>query len=366
MRKEVNIKSGFCFNMEIYCLIFFLIFLNCAGFYGFNHSLSVRVVERDSVILECNDSATKGNKWFLDDRVIFANTFQVSSLSGVHLSNNYSLSILDVTFNHQGLYRCNRNYTHVVSYNVTTGVIPELTLSFDEITFSEPRSTYDHVVIAGEPLEITCLAVGSRPPASLTWVVNGEDVDPSNVHNVPYKQNKEKLNTTDSESALHLLPTGTHVNISCQFKGIELVSLNLTINLIFFGISDISVSEDDSLQDYVETKDSDLLVWSLVAVISFFFILLAFTCGIFISRNTPQCSTTDVTTINNEPQPMSPSAQVMTTECHKAVTHGYFSDHATAPNDIPEYQEMEQPNENYNKQIYRENPNCVYYQKISL
>ncbi|XP_071852700.1 cytotoxic and regulatory T-cell molecule-like isoform X2 [Apostichopus japonicus] len=351
--------------MEIYCLIIFLIFFNCAGFHGFHNTISVRVVERDSVILECNDNATKGNKWYLDDQLIYANTIVLYRLSGFHLSNNYSLSISDVTFNHQGLYRCIRYNTHVVSYNVTTEVIPELTLSFDEITFSEPRSTYDHVVIAGEPLEITCLAVGSRPPASLTWVVNGEDVDPPNVHNVPYKQNKEKLNTTDSESALHLLPTGTHVNISCQFKGIELVSLNLTINFIFFGISDISVSEDDSLQDYVETKDSDLLVWSLVAVISFLLILLAFTCGIFISRNTSQCSTTDVSTINNEPQPLSPSAQIMTTECHKAVTHGYFTDHVTSPNDNQDYQEMEQSNENYSRQIYRENPNCVYYKKIT-
>ncbi|PIK52018.1 hypothetical protein BSL78_11091 [Apostichopus japonicus] len=208
------------------------------------------------------------------------------------------------------------------------------------------------------------MAVGSRPPASLTWVVNGEDVDPSNVHNVLYKPNERK-NTTDSESTLHLLPTGTHVNISCQFKGIELVSLNLTINLIFFESLDESVSEDDSLQDDAETKDSDLLVWSLVAVISFLLILLAFTCGIFISRNTSQCSTTDVSTINNEPQPLSPSAKIMTTECHKAVTHGYFSDHVTSPNDNQDYQEMEQSNENYSRQIYRENPNCVYYKKIT-
>ncbi|XP_071852705.1 uncharacterized protein [Apostichopus japonicus] len=257
--------------MERHCLKIILIFFNFAGVNGFKNPISVRVVERDSVILECNGFATKGNKWFLNDRVIFANEFLVYFLSGVHLSNNYSLSILDVTFNHQGLYRCTRNYTHVVRYNVTIEVIPELSLSFDEHTFSEPRSTYDYVLKTGKPLGIKCMAVGSRPPASLTWVVNGGDVDPSNVHNVLYKPNKERINTTDSESTLHLLPTGTHVNISCQFRGIELVSQNLTINFVIFE------SSDDA-----EKKD---LVWSLVAVICFLLILPAFTCGFFYQQD---------------------------------------------------------------------------------
>ncbi|PIK33761.1 putative obscurin-like protein 1 isoform X10 [Apostichopus japonicus] len=226
--------------MERYFLIIFLIFLNFDGFHGFNNSISVRLVERGSVILECNDSATKGNKWFLDDRVIFANELQLNFVSGVNLVKNYSLSISDVTINHQGLYRCDRNYTRVVSYNVTIEVIPELTLSFDEHTFSEPRSEYDYLIKAGEPLRVKCMAVGSRPPASLTWIVNGEDVDPSDAHNVLYKPNKERINTTDSESTLHLLPAGTHVNISCQIKEIELVSQNLTINFILFESSDKS------------------------------------------------------------------------------------------------------------------------------
>ncbi|XP_071852714.1 uncharacterized protein [Apostichopus japonicus] len=329
--------------MERHCLKIFLIFFNFAGVNGFKNPISVRLVERDSVILECNDSATKGNKWFLDDRVIFANEFLVYFLSGVHLSNNYSLSILDVTFNHQGLYRCTRNFTHVVHYNVTIEVIPELSLSFDEHTFSEPRSTYDYVVIAGKPLGIKCLAVGSRPPASLTWVVNGEDVDPSNVHNVLYKPNKERTNTTDSESTLHLLPTGTHVNISCQFRGIELVSQNLTINFVIFE------SSDDA-----EKKD---LVWSLVAVICFLLILLALTCGIFISRIKSRCSCTDVSTINNGIHPPGPSAQIFTADC--------FTEDITVSSDNHKYYDLEPSNKNDDIEINIENPNVVYYKAIT-
>ncbi|XP_071852703.1 uncharacterized protein [Apostichopus japonicus] len=330
--------------MERHCLKIILIFFNFAGVNGFKNPISVRVVERDSVILECNGFATKGNKWFLNDRVIFANEFLVYFLSGVHLSNNYSLSILDVTFNHQGLYRCTRNYTHVVRYNVTIEVIPELLLSFDEQTFSDPRSTYNHVVKAGEPLEITCLAVGSRPPASLTWVVNGEDVDPSNVHTVLYKPNKEKLNTTDSESTLHLLPAGTHVNISCQFRGIAYVSQNLTINFIIFE------SSDDA-----EKKD---LVWSfMVAVICFLLILLAFTCGFFISRIKSRCSCTDVSTINNEIHPPGPSAQIVTADC--------FTEDITVSSDNHEYHDLEPANENHDIVINRENPNLTYYKAIT-
>ncbi|PIK41214.1 hypothetical protein BSL78_21921 [Apostichopus japonicus] len=330
-------------------LIFFV-----SGSRGSKDPIVVRLVERDSVILKCNGSATRGNKWFIDDRVIFANEISFDSLAGVSLSNYYSLSISDVTFNHQGLYECNRNYTHVSLY---CHLINELSVNRHVLYYLvEDRS---------KALKIRCIAISSRPPASLTWVVNGEDVDASNVHNVLYKPNKERINTTDSESTLHLLPTGTHVNISCQFRGIELVSQNLTLNFILFESSDKSVSEDDSLQDDAEKKDSNLLVWSLVAVICFLLILPAFTCGLFISRNTSRCSSTDASTINNEPQPLSPSAEMMKTEYHKAVKHGYFSDHVTAPDDFPEYQEIEQPNENYNKQIYRDNPNCVYYKKIT-
>ncbi|XP_071852712.1 cytotoxic and regulatory T-cell molecule-like isoform X2 [Apostichopus japonicus] len=342
--------------MEIYCLIIFLISFNFDGFNGFNNSISVRLVERDSVILECNGSAPKGNRWFLNDRVIFANTLLFKYLPDVNLSNSYSLSISNATINHQGLYRCTRNFTHVVSYKVTIEVIPELTVSFDEHTFSELQSTYTHVVIAGEPLQMKCIAVGSRPPASLTWVVNGEDVDPSNVHNVLYKPNERK-NTTDSESTLHLLPTGTHVNISCQFRGIELVSLNLTINLIFFESLDESVSEDDSLQDDAETKDSDLLVWSLVAVISFLLILLAFTCGIFISRIKSRCSCTDVSTINNGIHPPGPSAQIFTADC--------FTEDITVSSDNHKYYDLEPSNNNDDIEINIENPNVVYYKAIT-
>ncbi|XP_071852713.1 cytotoxic and regulatory T-cell molecule-like isoform X3 [Apostichopus japonicus] len=329
--------------MEIYCLIIFLISFNFDGFNGFNNSISVRLVERDSVILECNGSAPKGNRWFLNDRVIFANTLLFKYLPDVNLSNSYSLSISNATINHQGLYRCTRNFTHVVSYKVTIEVIPELSLSFDEHTFSEPRSTYDYVLKTGEPLGIKCMAVGSRPPASLTWVVNGEDVDPSNVHNVLYKPNKERINTTDSESTLHLLPTGTHVNISCQFRGIELVSQNLTINFVIFE------SSDDA-----EKKD---LVWSLVAVICFLLILLAFTCGIFISRIKSRCSCTDVSTINNGIHPPGPSAQIFTADC--------FTEDITVSSDNHKYYDLEPSNNNDDIEINIENPNVVYYKAIT-
>ncbi|PIK52022.1 hypothetical protein BSL78_11095 [Apostichopus japonicus] len=271
--------------MERYYLIIFLIFFNCAGFHGLNNSISVRLVERDSVILKCNGSATKGNKWFLDDQVIVSNILVFDFLSGVHLSSDYSLSISDVTFNHQGLYRCTRHYTHVVSYNVTIEVIPELTLSFDEHTFSEPRSTYGHAVIAGEPLEMKCMAVGSRPPASLTWVVNGEDVDVSNVHNVLYKPNKDIINTTDSESTLHLLPTGTHVNISCQFRGIELVSQNLTINFIFYESSDKS---EDGKDDNVETHDHDWILTTAIILGVIGLIVITFGCAVVLLKKDSQ------------------------------------------------------------------------------
>ncbi|PIK52010.1 hypothetical protein BSL78_11083 [Apostichopus japonicus] len=270
--------------MERIWFTFLLIFF-VSGSRGSKDPIVVRLVERDSVILKCNGSATRGNKWLIDDRVIFANEISFDSLAGVSLSNNYSLSMSDVTFNHQGLYKCNRNYTHVVSYQVATVVIPELILSFDQRTVGDPTRLYDYLVEdRSKALKIRCIAISSRPPASLTWVVNGEDVDASNVHNVLYKPNKERINTTDSESTLHLLPTGTHVNISCQFRGIELVSQNLTINFILFESSDESVSEDDSLQDDAEKKDSNLLVWSLVAVICFLLILPAFTCGLLTSR----------------------------------------------------------------------------------
>ncbi|XP_071852676.1 uncharacterized protein [Apostichopus japonicus] len=273
--------------MERHCLITFLIILNFAGFIGFDNSISVRLIERDSVTLKCNGSATEGNRWFIDDRLIYINKFLAVSLSGVNLSNDYSLSISDVTFSHQGLYRCYRNYTHVVSYNVITEVIPELTLSFDEQTFSEPRRTYDYLVKEDEPLELKCMAVGSRPPASLTWVVNGEDVDASNVHNVLYKPNKERINTTDSESTLNLLPTGTHVNISCQFKGIELVIQNLTINFIFFESSDKSEDAKDD-KDYVPAHDHDWIITTAIILGVVGLIVITFGCAVVLLKKDSQ------------------------------------------------------------------------------
>ncbi|XP_071852675.1 uncharacterized protein [Apostichopus japonicus] len=279
--ERIKNKSGFCVNMERYCLIIFLVFFSFTGFHGFNNSKSVRVVERDSVTLDCNNNATTGNKWFRNDKVIFANTFLFDLLPGFNLSNRYSLSISDATFNHQGLYRCERNNNVVVSYNVTIEVIPELTLSFHEHTFSEPRSTYDYVVIAGKPLQVKCRAVGSRPPASLTWIVNGEDVDPSNIHNVLYKPNKERINTTDSESTLHLPPTGTHVNISCQFKGIELVIQNLTINFIFFESSDKS-------EDGKDDNDHDWIIVTAIILGVIGLIVITFGCAVVLLKKDSQ------------------------------------------------------------------------------
>ncbi|XP_071852707.1 cell adhesion molecule 2-like isoform X3 [Apostichopus japonicus] len=208
-----------------------------------NTEVSRKVVHLSShVILKCDISEKKGTKlWWFDGELLYFNYINTHPIEGVSLSENYSLVIQEVMFQHEGLFTCTCEGSPNVAYNLSVAVIPEVTLSFGNDTFIRMMRHSPEIIVIDprEPIEITCLAVGSRPPASLTWVVNDEDVslDNPNVRDVMYTPNKERPNITDSTSTLHLLPSGDEVNVSCQFRGIEFISSNVTI-LVPCGIFD--------------------------------------------------------------------------------------------------------------------------------
>lgn len=113
--------------------------------------------------------------------------------------------------------------------------ILEIKIFFKDQTFTELMSSYVYLTTQAEVLNMRCEVTGSNFTAnSLTWFVNGEEVDRSAATiDVAKPVKLGSGNTYRSESTLSFDTSKTHDRISCQYEASNSVRRNLTITFVY-------------------------------------------------------------------------------------------------------------------------------------
>ncbi|KAJ8049861.1 Tyrosine-protein kinase STK [Holothuria leucospilota] len=170
-----------------------------------------QVIYMQPVLLDCNGTSDSGNQWTFHDHLLYLNRFVVKKTfkERAVLYQNYSLYFKSVFLEHDGYYECTRNFTVQEKYCLQVQAFPLLTVEINGRNY-----TTDALVALKKKAVAYCYAVGARPPANLTWVIDNE-VAPSSEVSYSTSENK-KQQTYNSMAVLDIPNNKPRMNISCH------------------------------------------------------------------------------------------------------------------------------------------------------
>lgn len=85
-------------------------------------------------------------------------------------------------------------------------------------------------VAVNEEINVTCSAIGGKPAANLTWIING--IPFGNI-SFNFRANRAENRTFDSFSSLQLRPQNESETVTC-FSTLEGINLKDNVTLIVF------------------------------------------------------------------------------------------------------------------------------------
>ena len=103
----------------------------------------------------------------------------------------------------------------------------------------------DIYVGVNEQVNVTCLAIGGKPAANLTWMINGISFGNTSYE---FRPNRAENRTFDSFSNLQFRPQNESETVTC-LSNLEGVNFQVDVNLTVFTYGELSLKSY-----YGETK----------------------------------------------------------------------------------------------------------------
>lgn len=255
-----------------------------------------------------------------------------------------------------------------------TMIPPEIKIFFKDQTFTELMSSYVYLTTQAEVLNMRCEVTGSNFTAnSLTWFVNGEEVDRSAATiDVAKPVKLGSGNTYRSESTLSFDTSKTHDRISCQYEASNSVRRNLTITFVYQEkpVMNTTVDVPRPAKDGTSSKADDeafdlLLILFVCCLVLFGAFLLGLFCGKKLIHFTRGSKSEDLlTTATSMKRSSIKSGDDEFPELNVEITQSYFdSKNSTKSTNSLGYQKVFELNESDDKKIYSTIPESVYYAK---
>lgn len=166
----------------------------------------------DKIILSCIDRTGGMSKWKHDNDVIFLGRNALTSdiRYSVPHSKNYSLTIDPILLTDEGVFECvGGNSTTIEKYNITV-IVPAITF----ITINGQNTTKLLHLEEKRKSVAVCYAIGSKPVAEFSWLLNGKMTNNSNAK-FTVSLNHKNNRTFDATSTMAYSPHELVGNITC-------------------------------------------------------------------------------------------------------------------------------------------------------